>query len=102
MDLYKTTPLALETGLDCDGIFIPFREEWPVMQYTGLKDKNGKDIYEGDILCGYLDDDQNFLQKATVGFLYGGFYPLCNGENFFSYGKFEIIGNIYENPELLK
>nr|DAR30418.1 MAG TPA: YopX protein [Caudoviricetes sp.] len=83
-----------------------------LMQSTGLKDKNGKEIFEGDIITNGMDvvDVRN---HETLGF-----YTLVNGrEVFFGHGtsieKFEediegfteiteIIGNIYENPELLE
>jgi uncharacterized phage protein (TIGR01671 family) len=70
-------------------------------QYTGLKDKNGKEIYEGDIISTDLDRPFNI-----VVFRNGAFVFQChdNGKDYydymFSYG--EVIGNIYENPELLK
>lgn len=75
-------------------------------QFTGLQDKNGKDIYEGDIIDG-LDIDTNFGQtykNIKVSFrlgefgIGGGAWHL--GLKYLS--EIEVIGNIYENPELIK
>lgn len=87
-----------------------------IMQYTGLKDKNGKEIYEGDII-----EIRNFFKKESSLFpVYIGkvvylkdfarfainlvsdkchtpdYIQVMSGE------QYEIIGNIYENPELLE
>ena len=67
-----------------------------IMQFTGLTDKNGKEVYEGDILDS----------KCAVSFNDGmfGIFDKHNYMGLNSYmSKFrEVIGNIYENPELLQ
>lgn len=88
------------------GNFEPFVWRWengnwvyfPLMQYTWLKDKNGKEIYEGDIVRIHNFDNKcwvsNRHQEIKINFwesiLFIDFIPHC-----------EIIWNIHENPELL-
>jgi uncharacterized phage protein (TIGR01671 family) len=69
-----------------------------LMQYTGLKDKNGVEIYEGDIVR-FLDID-GVDSVTEVEFREGGFYPFA--PDFIHWCNVEVIGNIYENPELLE
>jgi len=75
-----------------------------VMQFTGLRDKNGKEIYEGDILAF----DMKGVHPAQVVWRNGGFWVSVNDPGYEDRRivpcpeSCEVIGNIYENPELLK
>lgn len=75
-------------------------EDIEVMQYTGLKDKNGKEIYEGDILK-YDPDVTTALQEVVWN---GKGWRVRNKRGWYgdSFETAEVIGNIYENPDLLK
>ena len=74
------------------------------LQYTGLKDKNGIEIYEGDIIEYDFNKFNYRIEFLNAEFIARRFYEnienLYPGE--FDYGKeCKVIGNIYENPELL-
>lgn len=72
-----------------------------IMQYTGINDCNGKEIYEGDIIKVFDGCKNKFNEEPSlVEFYYGAFNP--RGYCVCDLSKCEIIGNIYENPELME
>lgn len=85
--------------------------DYIVMQFTGLRDKAGKEIYEGDIVKHEYEDDLNVIKfgtgyqgKPADGmYLYWGWCACGWGERgaFMGYDV-EIIGNKYENPKLME
>jgi uncharacterized phage protein (TIGR01671 family) len=72
-----------------------------IMQFTGLLDKNGKEIYEGDI----VRSEQWEPSTYKIAFDRGAFYLATKNDEEVADIKyaerFEVIGNIYDNPELL-
>jgi uncharacterized phage protein (TIGR01671 family) len=83
---------------DGDGMVL----ECELMQFTGLLDKNGKEIYEGDIIA-YRDRKDKLMEGIEVKWT-----GIMGEQGVYGYGyditpdKCEIIGNIYSNPDLTK
>ena len=116
-----------------DNIGVETKDKISLMQYTGFKDKNGKEIYEGDILKGYcypfMSGDKTWYVPKGEKPRYNYFLEICWSDELasfcgvhrtarnvsarasadisdylecFDFSKMEVIGNIYENPELLE
>ena len=127
IDLYEITPLALSDMMSTQlhmqngtGLFIPFIKQLEIMQFTGLSDRNNINIYENDIVfapinkCKYIVKFGEYKSEELSGRLAHGYYL----ENIIystfledvdvwhegiqqSYVYLEVVGNIYNNPELL-
>ena len=100
----------------CPIIWIEEKKDWlhfddydSIMQSTGLKDKNGQEIFEGDVVRQVRTQPttKNETITGVVTMIEGAWLIMNDNEQLASYlwsetDENEIIGNIYENPELLE
>lgn len=102
-----TQQVYFENGLPDDrDIYCYKTDEIELMQSTGLKDKNGKEVFVGDIIkCTRGCPHEVYLEKEYGGTFIGGMpavYLKDLGEGYAWTEHEEVIGNIYENPEFLE
>ena len=122
--MYKIGQITLEKGIwnyepdnrEYIGMSIPYQPSFILMQYTGLKDENGKEIYEGDILLidAYTYEEPEFSEEYLVEYNeLLGMWQLKNLEDNKDIKTFEdlngwykldikLLGNKFDNPKLLE
>jgi len=100
--IYSHNNIINHSNIQLQWFFRTIRQDAIVMQFTGLLDKNGKEIYEGDIVLPVkFKDIPNIVEYVA-----NGFYRVKKHNDKFYYNplgtcEVRIIGNIYETPELL-
>jgi len=93
-------------------IFFKPTKNKALVSYTGLKDKNGVKIFEGDVINGrWKGEDPGVVSFGDCSVDGGDYYSSCadaayyvafaNDDSGNSFCEYEVIGNIYENPELI-
>ena len=93
-----------ENEKEIDPPYFENQNDWELMQYTGLKDKNGVEIYEGDVLFHPLQGRRKVFYPYSETVASYGLRDIDNGFGSTlqdSHAVWEVIGNIYDNPELV-
>lgn len=114
-EIHKVFILNCDGSLEVSFGLIPKHRIKAILQYTGLKDINGKEIYEGDIVKAHSfvfdgNFDGDLYRQGEIGFSHDCCFVIKVDDSqfgFFETSHFEdpcieVIGNRYENPELLE
>jgi hypothetical protein len=92
---FTLSQLAIATDVSFQIEYVEF------LEYTGLKDKNGKELYEADIVIPFYTV-AGYGRKQEVRWGIGAWEPFDGNCDSDHSDRYEVIGNIYENPELLE
>lgn len=98
--------MLVEVGVTREGYCAvsPDKDRFVLMQFTGLHDKNGKEIYEGDVLQINGEEGKKYVAVIEWEPSTAKFWANDNGGSWAAirWNQDEVIGNIYSNPELIK
>ena len=92
---YMSKPFTLH---ELQAGLIQFTLDCPVMQYTGLKDKHGKEVYEGDLLKLWIDGYEQTSPSIVENLV--DLHTWISGGYHYTVQDFEVVGNKYENPDI--
>lgn len=119
VDLKVITPFALDPKLNQDGVFIPFGEEYAIMQWTGINDSKGTPIYDGDLVLFKPKNKQKpvkrpynyvFWDEEKLRWMLGIIpqvtgmpekCPLHVRMSTIHGGKYIVVGNLYKNAKFV-